>query len=172
MGIDATEQHDISGSRGEAHLVWKCKMCGREHTICELPPRCRSLSVSNATDLDLFPHTNVAFDESFSRSKAAYTLDDSENQKFAPLAVLECRGCEITQFDPKGVWQAKGAESNTKFDEIDLSLEESEWNDYDEKVSSQISRILSFVTDSAFCMFLQASAPVSIMEFESRIDRA
>lgn len=36
MGIDATEQHDISGSRGEAHLVWKCKMCKREHTICEL----------------------------------------------------------------------------------------------------------------------------------------
>ncbi|GAA5957260.1 hypothetical protein JCM3765_000406 [Sporobolomyces pararoseus] len=124
MGIDATEQHEISGSRGEAHLVWKCKMCGREHTI--------------------------SFDESFSRSKAVYTLDDSENQKFAPLAVLECRGCEITQFDPKGVWSAKGAESNTKFEEIDLSLEESEWNDYDEK----------------------ASAPVSIMEFETRIDRA
>ncbi|GAA5841437.1 hypothetical protein JCM5353_007270 [Sporobolomyces roseus] len=106
MGIDATEQNEISGSRGEAHLVWKCKMCKREHTI--------------------------SFDESFSRRKAVYTLENSENQKFAPLAVLECRGCEITSFDPKGVWSAKGAESNTKF----------------------------------------ASAPVSIMEFESRIDRA
>jgi hypothetical protein len=103
MGIDATEQHDISGSRGEAHLVWKCKMCGREHTICEFLPRFRSLSPSNAANLGHLSHPNEAFDESFSRSKAAYTLDDSENQKFAPLAVLECRGCEITQFDPKGV---------------------------------------------------------------------
>lgn len=57
----------------------------------------------------------IAFDESFSRRKAVYTIENSENQKFAPLAVLECRGCEITSFDPKGVWSAKGAESNTKF---------------------------------------------------------
>ncbi|GAA5971985.1 hypothetical protein JCM21900_002627, partial [Sporobolomyces salmonicolor] len=75
MGIDATEQREISGSRGEANLVWRCQMCKREHTI--------------------------SFDDSFSRAKAAYTLEDSDEQKFAPLAVLECRGCEITAFDPK-----------------------------------------------------------------------
>ncbi|GAA5859931.1 hypothetical protein JCM1840_001801 [Sporobolomyces johnsonii] len=140
MGIDATEQREISGSRGEANLVWRCQMCKREHTI--------------------------SFDDSFSRAKAAYTLEDSDDQKFAPLAVLECRGCEITAFDPKpsgsrtgspkaaatlqGIWSAKGAESNTRFDEIELSLDELEWNDYDEK----------------------AGAPVSIMDFESKIDRA
>jgi len=64
---------------------------------------------------DSFVSRPIAFDESFSRKKAVYTLENSENQKFAPLAVLECRGCEITSFDPKGVWSAKGAESNTKF---------------------------------------------------------
>ncbi|CEQ40444.1 SPOSA6832_02068 [Sporobolomyces salmonicolor] len=124
MGIDATEQREISGSRGEANLVWRCQMCKREHTI--------------------------SFDDSFSRAKAAYTLEDSDDQKFAALAVLECRGCEITAFDPRGIWSAKGAESNTRFDEIELSLDELEWNDYDEK----------------------AGAPVSIMDFESKIDRA
>lgn len=130
MGVDATEQHEISGSRGEAHLVWKCKMCGREHTICRSLFR---LIASASVFADRAWVARPAFDESFSRSKAVYTLEDSENQEFAPLAVLECRGCEITQFDPKGVWQAKG-ESGTKFEEIDLSLEETEWNDYDEKV--------------------------------------
>ena len=120
------------------------------------------------------PSSHIAFDESFSRAKAVYTLDDSENQKFAPLAVLECRGCEITQFDPKGVWSAKGAESNTKFEEIDLSLEESEWNDYDEKVSYPLARPRKLRTwiDLSRIYTFQASAPVSIMEFETRIDRA
>lgn len=30
-----------------------------------------------------------------------YTLEDSEEQRFATIAVLECRGCELTEFDPK-----------------------------------------------------------------------
>ncbi|KWU41223.1 DUF866-domain-containing protein [Rhodotorula sp. JG-1b] len=125
VGIDATETRDISGSRGEAHLVWRCQMCKREHT--------------------------VSFDDSFKRGSAAYTLEDSEEQRFATIAVLECRGCELTEFDPKGTWTAKGAESGTVFDEIDLSNESgNEWSDYDEK----------------------AGTSVSIMEFETKIARA
>ncbi|GAA6057161.1 hypothetical protein NBRC10513_000747 [Rhodotorula toruloides] len=87
MGIDATETRDISGSRGEANLVWRCQLCKKE--------------------------SNVSFDDSFKRSSASYTAEDSEEQRFATLAVLECRGCELTEFDPKGVWSAKGAESGT-----------------------------------------------------------
>ncbi|GAA5903398.1 hypothetical protein JCM6882_006537 [Rhodosporidiobolus microsporus] len=124
MGVDATETREISGSRGEANLVWRCQMCKREHTI--------------------------SFDDSFKRDKAAYTLENSEEQKFASLAVLECRGCEVTQFDPKGVWTCKGSESNTVFDEVEISLDEPEWNDYDEK----------------------SSAPVSVMEVETKVVRA
>ena len=30
---DSQETRDISGSRGEAHLVWRCQMCKREHTV-------------------------------------------------------------------------------------------------------------------------------------------
>ncbi|BGP13125.1 hypothetical protein JCM10213_000872 [Rhodosporidiobolus nylandii] len=123
MTIQATETVEIPGSRGEANLVWRCQMCKREHTI--------------------------SFDSSFKREKAAYTLEDSDEQRFVSLAVLECRGCEVTAFDPKGVWQCKGAESGTVFDEVEVSEEEPEWTDYDEK----------------------AGAGVSIMEVETRIQR-
>lgn len=89
-----------------------------------------------------------------------YTLEDSESQLYVPIAALECRGCEILSFDPKvrslrdstrvipyrhthihiywtvqGVWSCKGSESNTPFEEVELSLDEEDgWNDYDEKV--------------------------------------
>ena len=76
------------------------------------------------------------FDDSFKRSSAAYTLDDADEQRWATLAVLECRGCEIIEFDPQGTWACKGAESNTPFDEVELSKDEADWNDYDEKVRS------------------------------------
>ena len=44
---------------------------------------------------------DIDFDNSFAREKAFYTLEDSEAQQFATLAVLECRGCELIAFDPK-----------------------------------------------------------------------
>lgn len=43
----------------------------------------------------------AGFDESFKRGSAVYTFEDSEEQRFAKLAVLECRGCELTEFDTK-----------------------------------------------------------------------
>ncbi|KAM0792790.1 hypothetical protein ACM66B_002559 [Microbotryomycetes sp. NB124-2] len=125
VGIDATETREISGSRGEANLVWRCSFCKRE--------------------------SSISFDSSIDRSKAAYTHEQAEEQKFGAIAVLECRGCTIVEFDPKGTWSCVGVESGTKFDEVELSLDEPDgWTDYDEK----------------------AGAPVSVMEFESKIDRA
>lgn len=75
----------------------------------------------------------------------------SENGQLQPILVLECRGLELTGFDPRvcrldqsppsvlltsyhlqGIWKCEGAESGTKFDEVDLV--DGEWNDYDEKV--------------------------------------
>ncbi|KAI5477081.1 hypothetical protein MNV49_006880 [Pseudohyphozyma bogoriensis] len=108
IGIDATEQRPLSGSRGEANFVWKCTLCKRE--------------------------SSINFDESFNRSKALYTAEQSEEQKYASIVVVECRGCEVVAFDPKGIWSCKGVESNTKFDEVELSLDEPDgWTDYDEK---------------------------------------
>ncbi|SCV72382.1 BQ2448_3919 [Microbotryum intermedium] len=141
IGIDATESREISGSRGEANFVWRCTMCKREHTISKFPSTFRRSDIRQAGD----------FDPSFNRSKAFYTLDQSESQKFGTIAVLECRGCEIIKFDPKGIWHCKGVESGTLFDEVELGLDNPDgWNDYDEK----------------------ASEPVGVSEFESKIERA
>ncbi|KAG6851197.1 hypothetical protein H0H93_015207 [Arthromyces matolae] len=57
----------------------------------------------------------------------AYT---SENGQLAPLLQIECRGLEFIDFDPIGIWKCKGS-NGAVFDEV--SLEEGEWNDYDEK---------------------------------------
>ncbi|KAF8971489.1 hypothetical protein BDZ97DRAFT_1244384 [Flammula alnicola] len=78
---------------------------------------------------------------------AAITPYKSENAQFAPLLVIECRGLEFTDFDPRGIWKCVGM-NGTKFPEVDLV--DKEWNDYDEK----------------------AALPVGISDFESRWDRA
>ncbi|KAG9083071.1 hypothetical protein FS749_006322 [Ceratobasidium sp. UAMH 11750] len=75
-----------------------------------------------------------------------YTSENSG--KLAPLVTLDCRGLEFTNFDPRGTWTCKGTESGTVFSEV--SLDDREWTDYDEK----------------------ASQPVSIMEIESEWVRA
>jgi hypothetical protein len=58
-----------------------------------------------------------------------YMADDSG--QFKQLVVFECRGCEFVGFEPRDGFEAEGAESGTKFDDIDLS--EGEWVEYDEK---------------------------------------
>lgn len=125
IGIDATELRPMSGSRGEANFVWKCSLCKRE--------------------------SSINFDNSFVREKAFYTFENSEAQQFSTLAVLECRGCEIIAFDPKGIWRCKGTDSGTVFSEVELMLDEPDgWMDYDEK----------------------SALPVGVTEFESKIERA
>jgi len=125
IGIDATELRPLSGSRGEANFVWKCGFCKRE--------------------------SSINHDDSFKRGAAFYTFEDSESQKYAAVAVLDCRGCEIVAFDPKGTWSCKGVESGLPFSEVELSLDDPDgWNDYDEK----------------------SGQPVSVTEFESKIERA
>jgi len=50
---------------------------------------------------------------------------------------FECRGCEFVRFKSEGDWEAVGLESNTRFDEIDLT--DKEWFDYDEKTGNEVS---------------------------------
>jgi CXXC motif containing zinc binding protein, eukaryotic len=66
------EQHELSGSKGNtAHFVWRCGMCKRE--------------------------SSAKFDPSF--PIRPYTIESSGS--FAPLLVLDCRGLEFTDFDPR-----------------------------------------------------------------------
>lgn len=97
----------MSGSRGEANFVWKCKNCKRESSA------------------------NI---------KAAPTgYDASKESSSSPQRILEfdCRGLEFVDFKPEGEWLTEGAESGTKFAEVDLS--EGEWFDYDEKAGEEVS---------------------------------
>ena len=85
----------MSGSRGEANFVWKCSLCKRESSISQFTQSYIILVVI------LILSILLDFDNSFVREKAFYNFEDSESQKFVTLAVLECRVCEITAFDPK-----------------------------------------------------------------------
>ncbi|KAJ1344595.1 hypothetical protein BSLG_000118 [Batrachochytrium salamandrivorans] len=56
--------------------------------------------------------------------------------KFSPLIIIEGRGWEPTEWVPAGGFKGEGAETGTKFEEIDLS--EREWSDYDEKAGEAV----------------------------------
>ncbi|KAL8299984.1 hypothetical protein RB601_008306 [Gaeumannomyces tritici] len=95
----------MSGSRGEANFVWKCKNCKRESSA------------------------------SIKAAPTAY--EASEPAKARKILEFDCRGLEFTEFQPEGDWMAEGAESGTKFTEIDLT--EGEWFEYDEKAGDEVS---------------------------------
>ncbi|MFH4983575.1 hypothetical protein AB6A40_010284 [Gnathostoma spinigerum] len=66
-----------------------------------------------------------------------------KNEEYQPIIQFDCRGVEPVEFEPMKDWCAEGVESNTMFDNIDLT--EKEWADYDEKVNdvTMISEIES-----------------------------
>ncbi|KAM6498022.1 hypothetical protein JOM56_005970 [Amanita muscaria] len=75
--------------------------------------------------------SSAKFDKS-----APLTPYTSENGQLEPLLVIECRGLEFVDFDPKGVWKCAGT-SGTVFPDVDLS--EGEWTDYDEKAALPVN---------------------------------
>lgn len=90
-GVTASEQFDMPKSRGKAHLVQKCKFCGRDGSINMVEGRGRP-----------------------------YTLEDSETGKFVPVMCFDCRGIEPSEFSSRDTWIAKGVKG-TEFKDIDLS---------------------------------------------------
>lgn len=105
VGVSRFETNEMSGSRGEANFVWKCKNCKRESSA------------------------------SIKAAPTAY--EASEPAKPRKILEFDCRGLEFTEFKPEGNWTAEGAESGTKFTEIDLT--EGEWFEYDEKAGDEVS---------------------------------
>lgn len=113
VGISRTDDRELSGSRGTANFVFRCSFCKRE---------------SSAT-----------FDDPKGKKPepAAHTIEKSETNAASTLVVFECRGCEFTNFEPRGQWKCKGAESGTPF--TDIEFEDGRWDDYDEKSESPVS---------------------------------
>ncbi|XVE53922.1 hypothetical protein DITRI_Ditri03aG0040700 [Diplodiscus trichospermus] len=87
--------------RGTTNLVQKCKFCDREGTVTMISGRGRPL-----------------------------TQEDSEEGKFAPLMLFDCRGYEPVGFVFGGGWKVESLEG-TKFEGVDLSGDE--FAEYDEK---------------------------------------
>lgn len=122
----------MSSGRGEANLVMKCKFCKRESsagksysfTVPTKPMSCSRRNIlPNAHDIK----KNTI---DFASKPIAYEIEN--NEKFATIVTIECRGLEPVDFEPRMGWKAKGAESGTVFDDVDLS--EGEWVEYDDKV--------------------------------------
>ncbi|KAJ1657036.1 hypothetical protein IWQ61_003489 [Dispira simplex] len=106
ISMNQLDTSPISGSRGEANLVMRCKFCKREGSA------------------------------SFERGTLrAYQVEQSG--RFAPLIQMECRGLEPVECQLTDGWKVVGADSNIKFDEVDLS--EGVWADYDEKAGKEVS---------------------------------
>ncbi|CAG8580186.1 23656_t:CDS:2 [Cetraspora pellucida] len=60
-----------------------------------------------------------------------YTIENSG--QFSQIVIIDCRGLEFVDFDPRIGFKAKGVKSNIIFNDIDLTLKE-DWADYDEEV--------------------------------------
>jgi len=71
---------------------------------------------------------------SFLDSAGSYSIEHVN--KFAKLAVIDCRGLEPVDFDPRSGWTAQGVESGSKFEDIDLT--EGDWAEYDEKAGEPV----------------------------------
>ncbi|KAF8140337.1 DUF866-domain-containing protein [Boletus edulis] len=102
VSLNRIEEREVSGGRhGTAHLIWRCSNCKHEN------------SAKFDTSIPVCP----------------YTATHSGN--FSRILVVECRGLEFIEFDPRGQWTCKGTDSNTTF--FDVEFQEGEWFDYDEK---------------------------------------
>jgi len=135
----------MSGSRGEANFVWRCKNCK-----VDTPP---SRHVP-----DEFTKACVAQRESSATIKAAPAgYEQAEPANAQKILEFDCRGLEFTEFIPEvrhetssvteaqrtnlpsfqGEWLVDGLESMTKFTGVELG--EGEWFDYDEKAGDEVS---------------------------------
>ncbi|KAI0136970.1 DUF866 domain protein [Xylariales sp. AK1849] len=68
----------------------------------------------------------------------AYEQGDAAKEQ--SILEFDCRGLEFTEFHPEGIWLADGADSGTKFTDID-TLQDGEWYDYDEKAGEEFMPI-------------------------------
>ncbi|KAJ2754827.1 hypothetical protein H4R27_004538 [Coemansia aciculifera] len=64
-----------------------------------------------------------------------YTAENSGSM--ATILIIDCRGVDIKEFEPRSGWKVTGTESNTVFDEVDLA--EMEWYEYDEEAAAPVS---------------------------------
>jgi len=113
VSLNQKEEHEISGSRGSAHFVWRCQNCKKEHSASFIPPNPKSKSPTP------LPYS-------------------APNAQLAPLVAVDCRGLEFTAFHFRGRWKCVGEDSREPF-EFELEQDgEGRWDDYDEKAGAPV----------------------------------
>jgi len=117
----------MKGSRGQANLVTKCKMCSRDSSLGKF---FRYLHI-----IEIFIEPAIfLFSDILPDTISKYTIEDSN--KFKSIVSFDCRGLSIIDFSPRNGFKCCGIESNTKFE--DVNLEEKEWVDYDERQNQPV----------------------------------
>lgn len=146
--------NDLSGSRGEANFVWRCKNCKVSWFVFVIS-EVKSIRGQHSY---MYWHSLIQQRESSATIKATpVAYEASEPAKKKNVIEIDSRGLEFTEFiadvsvnqlhsvclwaDVKsllqGEWEAVGTESGTKFTGIDLN--DGEWFDYDEKAGEEVS---------------------------------
>lgn len=82
--VTIDEVLDVPGSRGEANLVEKCKLCNRVNTLCKF-----------------FAQTHIFFLISAILPDTVGSYKLEKNEKWQSIVVFDCRGVEPVDFDPR-----------------------------------------------------------------------
>ncbi|KAK3846900.1 MAG: DUF866-domain-containing protein [Linnemannia gamsii] len=112
--VQCTKCRDIDSNVITMNAIDKAEM-GSGRGEANLVMRCKFCKCESSADIVSKP--------------VAYEIEN--NDKFATILTVECRGLELVGFEPREGWKAKGAESGTPFEDIDLT--EGDWAEYDEK---------------------------------------
>lgn len=118
----------MKGSRGQANLVTKCKMCSRESSLGKFFRHLHNI------DTLIVEPAIILFSDILPDTISKYTIEDSN--KFKSIVTFDCRGISIIDFSPRNGFKCCGVETNTKFE--DINLEEKEWVDYDERQNQPV----------------------------------
>lgn len=132
--INRLEKHTMSGSRGEASFVMKCKFCGKDCSINLERTQEELYNLEEESNRELVEKTRVY------RKKIGIKNVDSSK---AILLALDCRGCEALNLDFSNLtFEAclvSGKVMEATFEE------ENEWYDYDDDAGEEVS-----ITDLQF----------------------
>ncbi|CEP61085.1 uncharacterized protein LALA0_S02e06392g [Lachancea lanzarotensis] len=132
--VNGLEKHEVSGGKGEASLVVKCKFCGSQSTV--------NLERTEEKLYNLDVEENAEAVEKVKLQRKKKGIKKVESSKSVVLA-LDCRGCEVTGLDFSNltfdVKLTSGSEMQAVFEG------ENEWYDYDENSAEEVS-----VVDLAF----------------------
>lgn len=135
--VTALEPVDTAESPFEYTFVIECTNCREEHdrpvTINLFEKH--ELQKSRGDALFIYKCASCGHEKSTTIVRTKESL--AESGKWATILEIDSRGMELKKFIPDGRFQCTGADSGTRFDDVDL--EDSEWYDYDDKAGEEVS---------------------------------